>query len=269
MLKTNKKVLFIYLLILIFYGINCYIFFSNINSEGYLFLADVNRFSFWNFSFHDGIATIIMFLLPILICFISLLDFSKKTKGSYLKSYLMRKEYKIYFVTELCKAYLKALIPFVFCSIFIFLIGCILFKGEITNIQYADLFSGFTYNKVYSPYYHVLISHLLLILFIAFIMNMALIIYRLVKRYSITMILTFIGLNILNYIISALFTFSSYFVDPYMNKYMENFNIYHGYLGGYYINFNLIILIILFLTSFIIVIMLYRNKEKVVMDFEY
>ncbi len=269
MLKRNKKLIILYLFIIGIYVVNICIFMKNIYAKNYLFFDDVNRFSFWDYSFHQGIATILMFLLPILISFISLFDLSRKLKGSYLKNCLLRERYEKFMIKEIVLSYLKAIIPFIVGTGTIFIIGSFLFKENISNTEYADLFSGFIYNNSYSPYYHVFISMILLILFICFIVNLGVIIFRVIRNYNITVVLTFICLNVLNYVMSIIFTLCSYFVSYEFNDILDNFNIYSGYLGGYYINFNLIVILVLFIISSIVVWVLYKDKERVVMDFEH
>lgn len=266
MIKKNFKLYFFYLLLCSIYIINIIVFFIHINSEDYLFLEDVNRFSFWNYSFHEGIASIVMFLLPVIICFISILDFSVKIKGNYFKNFLLRDEYENYLKKEFIFAYIKSIVPFILISLLIFILGSLLFKSSIT-VQYADLYSGFTYIKIHSPYYYVWFSMLLLSIFLALIVNIGLIIFRIIRKYSITVVLTFIVLNILNYIMSVLFNVATFFF-PDLTEVFVNFNIYNGYLGKYYINFNFCIICILFIISLILVNILYKDKEKAVMDFE-
>ena len=268
MIRRNLKKSTIYFILLLAYIGNIGSFMWNISSEYYLYLDDVNRFSFWDYCFHNGASSVIMFLLPILICFISLSDFAAKMKGTCLKNHLLRQDYKLFLKKEIIVGYLKSMIPFLLFSLGLFFIGSLLFKGEITNLKYADLFSGFTYNNLYSPYHHVFFSMILLVVFIGLIVNIAFIIYRFIKNYHITIILTFICLNLLNYLVSnPLFEISRHLTGE-IAEMFENFNLYSGYSGRYFIHFDFLVIFILFVISFIVVILSYRNKEKVVMSFE-
>lgn len=268
MIKKNRKNIVIYITITFLYVLNIIQFVRGIHQEYYPFFDDVNRFSFWEYSFHRGMITIVMFLLPAIVCFISLYDFSEKTGGSYFKSVLLRQKYSDYFKRELLTSYLKIIIPFLLISILIFIMGSLLYKAEITNITYADIYSEFNYLTNYSPYYHVFISNIIIAFFLGFVFNISLVLYRVVKKISLATILTFIATNVLNFIISGIFTILAPFFNSEVALRFESFNMYNGYLGGYYINFNLCVFFILFIISLFLTIVLYNNKEKVVLAFE-
>ena len=91
----KKREFSIYVLaIILVYLVNIFMFFINVNNVSYPFKKDINCYSFWEYSTHNGILTVFMFLLPIIISLITIKNINTKIYGSYLRNYLIRDDYK-------------------------------------------------------------------------------------------------------------------------------------------------------------------------------
>ena len=91
----KNRTFLIYIISIIFlYVFNIMLFFIYTNDKLYPFKNDINCYSFWEYSTHNGLLTIFMFLLPIAISIITIKSINTKIKGSYFRNYIIRDNYK-------------------------------------------------------------------------------------------------------------------------------------------------------------------------------
>lgn len=266
----KKKEFSIYVLaIILVYLVNIFMFFINVNNASYPFKKDINCYSFWEYSTHNGILTVFMFLLPIIISLITIKNINTKIYGSYLRNYLIRDDYKKLIKKEYLSCLVKTITPYVIISILIFIFGFIFLKHDITNIKYADLYSNFIYDPMFSPPIVILLETIISITFFISLVNIELIIYRVIKKLGLTIIFSFVSINVLNFITSYLFKIISPLINnKYISEALYSFNIYHGFIGTKYIMFTLVVFSLICILSFILLKKMYSNKERMILDFE-
>lgn len=266
----KNRTFLIYIISIIFlYVFNIMLFFIYTSDKLYPFKNDVNCYSFWEYSTHNGLLTIFTFLLPIAISIITIKSINTKIKGSYFRNYIIRDNYKKLIKKEYLLCLVKTILPYVLISTTIFILGFLLFKHDITNIKYADLYSNFIYDPMFNPLTCIILETIISIFFFILIVNIELIVYRFVKKLGLTIIFSFLSLNILNFIISYFFKIISTIIkNKYLNEAFYSFNIYHGFIGSKYIIFTFIIFILLSTISFIFLTKSYKSKERMVLDFE-
>ena len=130
----KKREFSIYVLaIILVYLVNIFMFFINVNNASYPFKKDINCYSFWEYSTHNGILTVFMFLLPIIISLITIKNINTKIYGSYLRNYLIRDDYKKLIKKEYLSCLVKTITPYVIISILIFIFGFIFLKHDISR----------------------------------------------------------------------------------------------------------------------------------------
>lgn len=248
--------------------INGYLYLDYTNYFGKETYEGINSFSFWNYTRFYNIGSVIMFITPIIILYLSLKRFADKFSGSFLVNMINRKEYKKILKRELFLAYLRGLFLPVIISILILIFGMIILPHDITNIKYADPFTNFYEDGVSNPLLYAISVTFLLVLFSIMIVNFGFIVYRFVKKISISLILTFTLLNITNFLVGNIgITIANFIGSEKMLDYFYNVNIYEGYapqstlLNAYLHTFIYVIITTLILAK------VYKDKEGMVLDF--
>lgn len=235
--------------------------------DSYQFMLDsFNRYSFWYYTKNENLGSLVMFLSPVLISLLALHQSATKLTGSMAKDILMREKYSTVCLKTLLLSYVKAYFPFAIISLVLFIIGAIFFSGNILNTFIADQFTMFRTHGLSSPLLCVGLSFISLLLYVMMIVNISYIAFRITKKKSVTLILTLIIVNILNYVVSYVgdFIMMLFHVD-YEWLYC---NIYEGFLNQYGYVHSIVLMLIVFLVTCIPLFLMYRKKEKVVMSFE-
>ena len=256
--------LFIIILLLCLY--NAYTFFQRYNI---LAIENVTSFSFWNYMRVYGVGELIMFFSPIAILILGINKIYKKITTSFLEFELMRTEYKPKMFKELILCYFKGSILFIVISIIIFVIGLILFPSDLSVLTYRDYLTYFPDEAMTNPFLYVFLYHILILLFCMFVINIGLIVMYYIKDFILIVIASFITLNGINFILGNVILFIAKIVNN--EKFIEyayDVNVYEGYMLQGTIGQAFIDIGILYIISLIIVMILYRNKEKVVMRFD-
>ncbi len=229
----------------------------------------MNRFSFWNHTMYYHASGLIMFLSPFIITVLSLSAFFDKVKGSYLKDVLLREKYRSFLTKEILFSYVKTIFPFLFLSLVVFIIGCLFYTDKIVNYTYADLYTEFDYIGHFGPYTYIFLCHIAMFLYIVMVTNLGFIVFRFTKKFSVSLILTFALINTLNFLIGNVDKIlKSFLGNHFLVQFLENFNIYEGYMVQSTVTHAIFSMSILVFITTIIVYFLYRNKERLVMDFD-
>lgn len=229
----------------------------------------VNCFSFWRHTMYYNGGSIIMFLSPFIIALLSIGNIFYKFKGSCFKDLLLRQSYRKTIIKEFLCSYLKALFPFLFISVVVFILGLCLFPTDIPNISFYDVYISFDYEGVSNPFLYVFLVHIALILYVLVISNISLIVLRITKKMTVSIILSFALVNVINYVISNISSLlSSIIKNNVIVDHLYLFNIYEGYMVQSTVYNALINMGVLSIITTLIVLFIYRNKEQVVRDFE-
>lgn len=246
MVIKNKTKIIMYMVLLMFWIYNL-IYFFTISEK-------LDGFSFWNYVMQEKSMYLLQFVLPVIVSIITLHPFSNKISGSYLKNYLLRDRYDKFLKREIINIYLSSCLPLLIISSITFIIGCFI---------YGPTYSNFYYKFVMNPFLYVFITIIAYIPFTCIMANLSLILYRYLKKISITIVSSFVLFNLLNIVI---FTIYDIILNVFNLK--SDYTIYYAYSGGIYLMDNFIILIIVFIISSLVVYFAYKNKEKAVIEFE-
>ena len=122
--------------------------------------------------------------------------------------------------------------PFLFYNLIIFIIGFVLLPHEIIVTENYHPFTTFDYSGIASPYLYVLIKLFSSTIFIFTIINIAMIIYKILKNFASSVAITFVGCNIFNFFIFIFFNLiiGRLFSNKQINKYLYLMNFFEGYI---------------------------------------
>lgn len=265
----SKEFLISMSIITLFSLLNIYAFLKNTYLGDGAFLDGVNRFSFWNYVLHYNFGSILMFLSSFIICILSLNKFYNEINGSFLKNQLLRENYNKVMIKKVIFCYIRSYIPFILNSIFVFLLGSILFSDSIPNTIYANPYINFKYYGILNPYLYCLLNSLSLLLYVIMVTNIGLIVLKITKKMSVSAVVTFVSINALNFIIGNLSIIIAKIIgSESMINYAYNINIYEGYFVQSTVLRALLHTGIMVIVTLCILFVKYKNKEKVVLDFE-
>lgn len=150
--------------------------------------------------YYNG-GSVIMFLSPFIISLLSISNLFYKFRGSYFKDLLLRQNYKTIIKEFIC-SYLKAIFPFLFVSIFVFILGLCLFPSDVPDVSFYDVYISFEYVDVSNPFLYIFLAHIAMILYVLVISNISFIVLRITKKMTVSIILTFALVNVINFVIS-------------------------------------------------------------------
>ena len=231
--------------------------------------GNANCFGFWNYVLHYNAGSALMFISPFIISFLVLNGSYNKLSGSYFKNALLRNNYKKEIKKELHMAYLKAWLPFLINSLVVFAIGYIYLEHNIVFTEYSNQYFEFDYAKTMNPYMFVFLYNISLFLYTTMIVNISYIVFRILKKLSISIIGTFIFLNALNFILGDLTTIiCNIYKSEALEQYFHYFNVYDSYIITSNIYEGIINTSAIVVLTYIIMIFLYKNKERLVLAFE-
>lgn len=225
-----------------------------------------NCYSFWYNTKNENLGSFVMFLSPVLISLLALNQSATKLTGSMAKDILMREKYSTVCLKTLLSSYVKAYFPFAIISLILFIIGITVFPSNLFLTYLENQLPTFRMHGLSSPLLCVGLSFISLLLYVMMIVNISYIAFRITKKKTVTLILTLIIVNILNYIVGCVgdFIMMLFHVD-YEWLYC---NIYEGFLNQYGYVHSIVLMLIVFLATCIPLFLMYRKKEKVVMSFE-
>lgn len=264
--KFNIYMFFV-ILVLIFTILNAFQFIQlyNIEIDKHL----ITSFSFWKYMRVYGVGTLIMFFSPIIINSVGLNLLYEKINSNFLKFELLRVNYNKKMLKELVLCYWKGMSIFIILSIVIFIIGMLIFSNDLGDIYYSTYLTSFHTEAINNPYLYLILYHILIGLFCMFIINIGLICMYYIRNFYLIIIASFITINSINFVIGNLInTLASIIGNETFIWYAFNCNVYGGYMIQGTMSQGFIDTFILYIVSLIIVIYLYKDKEKVVMNFD-
>lgn len=230
--------------------------------------TDFNTYSFWQYVREVDMGQIVVMISIFIVAIGSVYEFYTKLHSGYIRNELLRQDYKEYTLKNILKCYLKSLFILPLTSLLIFVLGYLLFEHIVYNTNSPSYYVGFKNLVEIQPSLFVLLSVILNFLFSIFIINLVLIVSRKTNKFYITMIVSFIIINVYNFILNALIFEKIYSATNI--KFFLGMNIYTGYVQsgfGELLPAFCIAIFNIFITS-IIMYILYRNKEDVVLNCE-
>src|SRR5574344_194281 len=233
------------------YYINNY---TKVTFNQFLPLLGFNRFSFFtNFFLYNYTGDIFSFLIPGIVVYSGISLTNDKLNGSTLKDTLLRKDYKKMMIKELFGSYIKAYLPFFITMIIVLIVGCVFFPTTTyyieSNGHRYDVFKGVFAN----PYIDIAFAFLWMFLYCIIEVNFSYIVMYKVKNIYGNIIVTLVTMIASLYISG---TFISTHLSPFL---FVDFNQYFD---------NTISSIFYIVLTSIPLYFLYRNKERVVRNFE-
>lgn len=225
-----------------------------ISFEDFLPLRGFNRFSFFtNFFLYNYTGDIFTFLIPGIVVYSGISLTNDKLNGSALKDTLLRKDYKKMMIKELFGSYIKAYLPLFITMTIVLIVGCVFFPTTTYYIESSghryDVFKGVFAN----PYIDIALMFLWVFLFCIIEVNFSYIVMYKVKNIYGNIIVTFIMTFGIMYIAGNLV---SQDLNPFLICYLtQHFD-------------NTISSIFYIVLTSIPLYFLYRNKERVVRNFE-
>lgn len=235
---------------------------------GYYFLEFKDCFAFWNTNLTIGYGQYLQIILPIIILFTSLKEIFYKLNGSYLKNVLLKTKYKKIMFKELIKSYLRAFTPLFLIVTIVFIIGYILYPDVLAepsgSIEYLYL-TGW----IRSPYIYTFMTYISRFLFVSSIVNIGIIFIYFIKKIYVAILASFIFFHLFNFLIQFVIQTVSYIIGgEFLMQKLSYLSLMIGYNCGSDILISLLIMVIFFSITFLIVIGVYSNKERVVHNFE-
>lgn len=263
MKKLHFEDKLIHIFFIIFYGYNIF----NFTNIAYT-LPNKNAYAFWNGVTHANInISYLVMLMPIIIGIIVSSIMEQKYKGTILQNQITRIGYKKSIFLTIYEISKKIIKPFLLYNLIIFIIGFVFLPHEIIKTDTYHPFVTFTYDGVFSPYIYMLLKLLASIIFIITIINIAMIVYKLLKNFASSVAITFVGCNIYNFLIFIIFgsMIGNIISNKQINKYLYLMNFYEGYIVENNIIASLFNSSLYLIITIIILIFAYKEKDWILL----
>lgn len=277
----NKRIIIAITIVILFViAYHIYSHFDRYSSEKWLMFAKdttdldkISYFSFWWYIRTYEIASILAFVMPVLLVIAGVRSFFQLYRSGYLLNLCQRVNYTKIVKVELMKSWLSAGLILPFVSTFTLLISYICFQNPIilsrSETNCLPFLSVPDIMVQMNPYIFILIYTFLLFLFSIFIINIGIILTRYLKNMYLVMIssfITFIFVELLGQMI----------IGPLVSnitgivKMANGFSIYNLY----YLDaipslwWEIVFAILLVVVSTLIIYIVYKDKEKVLSNYE-
>ena len=223
---------------------------------------------YYNYLLRNGVSSFIFpFFIPLMVIFPIVYKLSEEFRSKYIKNYLQRNEYNEYIKSIIKRSYKYILIvPILLLS---FAVVASIWSKLNFDPRYDIAFSrlsseiGTYYNK---PFFYI--SYILIILFnMGIYINIGLIILRKNKNFFVALIESFVAIYVF---LCFTFIIIGIGIQKIFNISAESINLLEIYTWSNISNIGLYLLvnIVYFVVSFILVIIVYKNKEKFIKECE-
>lgn len=223
---------------------------------------------YYNYLLRNGVSSFVFpFFIPLMVIFPIVYKLSEEFRSKYIKNYLQRNEYNEYIKSIIKRSYKYILIvPILLLSFAVVASICSKLNFDPRyDIAFSRLSTeiGTYYNK---PFFYI--SYVLIILFnMGIYINIGLIILRKNKNFFVALIESFVAIYVF-----LCFTFITIGlgIQSIFNIPAESINLLEIYTWSNISNIGLYLLvnIVYFVVSFILVIIVYKNKEKFIKECE-
>lgn len=235
---------------------------------GYFFLEFKDSFAFWQVILTYGYGSYLQVILPLLVLFASLKNVYFKFTGSYLKNVLLKEKYSSFLKNEIFKGYIQAYIPLFLVVSFVLILSFILYPSVLTPVsptsEYLYL-SGIITN----PYVYIIFTYLCRFFFVASIVNIGILLIYYTKKLYVSILTGFIAFHLINFLFQYIMQTIGYYIGGSMlQQFFSNFSLMQGYVCAPNTVLSLIISAVFFFITLTILYFVYKNKEKVVRNFE-
>jgi len=225
-------------------------------------------FSYWYYNIFYGYGEYLTVIIVLLFSFCSINSFYYKVTGSYLKDSIIREKYSSVLKKELLKTYVKAVIPLFIISTLIFVIGAFQYPPVILpfNAHYNSIsMTGIITN----PYIYVITTYFIWFIFAAACVNITIIFIYFIKKLWISIISSYVFTTLFNFFCQFIIqTIGNMIGGSALQAKMGFFNLISGFKVDSNILISLGIAFGFFILSLIGVMTIYKDKEKVVLNYE-
>lgn len=223
---------------------------------------------YYNYLLRNGVSSFVFpFFIPLMVIFPIIYKLSEEFRSKYIKNYLQRNEYNEYIKSIIKRSYKYILIvPILLLSFAVVASICSKLNFDPRyDIAFSRLSSeiGTYYNK---PFFYI--SYILIILFnMGIYINIGLIILRKNKNFFVALIESFVAIYVF---LCFTFIIIGIGIQKIFNISAESINLLEIYTWSNISNIGLYLLvnIVYFVVSFILVIIVYKNKEKFIKECE-
>ena len=223
---------------------------------------------YYNYLLRNGVSSFVFpFFIPLMVIFPIVYKLSEEFRSKYIKNYLQRNEYNEYIKSIIKRSYKYILIvPILLLSFAVVASICSKLNFDPRyDIAFSRLSSeiGTYYNK---PFFYI--SYILIILFnMGIYINIGLIILRKNKNFFVALIESFVAIYVF---LCFTFIIIGIGIQKIFNISAESINLLEIYTWSNISNIGLYLLvnIVYFVVSFILVIIVYKNKEKFIKECE-
>lgn len=259
------NILIVVLVFILFFGYNIFLYINTSFFKGFYNLQGTNAYSFFEFVRTYNVAQILIFLSPLLITVAGLYDFNQIINSGFIQNMLLRKEYYKIINIEIVKSYLKGALILPISSIIIFIMGALIFGTKITITNSTNPFIYLSDMMLSNPNAYILSVIFLNFIYSIVILNIGLIITLFSHNFYITLLLTFVSVNAINFFVGNVLTFIFQFLgNENLIKIAISINYYDGYSPQSSLFIAFCTLIIYLILSIIILLFVYHKKERVV-----
>jgi len=225
-------------------------------------------FSYWYCNIFYGYGEYLTVIIVLLFSFCSINSFYYKVTGSYLKDSTIREKYSSFLKKELLKTYVKSVLPLFIISTLIFVIGRIQYSPVILpyNAHYNTMSME---GLITNPYIYVIMTYFTWFIFAAACINITVIFIYFIKKLWISIISSYIFTTLFNFLCQFIVQTIGYMIGgSALQAKMGFFNLISGFKVDPNILVSFSIAFGFFILSLIGVLIIYRDKERVILNYE-
>ena len=246
------------------------VIFINMNDKlrvGYAFSKFGDCFSYWNSMLYNGYGEYLETFLTILLLFASLKDAYNTLNGT-LKSHLIREKKDKFLIKEFLSTSIKAYIPLFIVSAGLFIYASIKYPHYVSTEKGYELF--YMKGLVQNAYFYVFLTFIMNYIFVCAIVNIGYFFMYITKKLYVSIISSYIFFILFDFSLQWLFgALASILNVEWFSTFVEReFNLIYGYDPTSNVFFSLCITVVFLLITIIPVYVLYRDKEKLVLNFD-
>lgn len=222
-------------------------------------------FAFWKNSLLGNFNEYLVVILPILFAFCSTKKFFYELSGSALKDTILREDYHKYLKKNTFLTAFKAVIPLYIVSTILLTLGIVKYGVVLANCNGSITCFGMG-EIITNPFLYVILTYILWYLFALIYLNIVYIFFYVIKKYYVALLASYISFIVLDFALQAISAFISMAFDNGRMRFI--YDLIYGLTPNENILSCLFIIGSFLIISFIVVKIIYKDKEKVVINFE-
>lgn len=224
-----------------------------------------DAFAFWKSSLFGNFNDYLVILLPMLFAFCSTKKIFYELSGSTLKDTILREDYRKYLLKSIFLTAFKAVIPIYIVSTIILVIGLAKYgkvlaacDGIVTCFSIGGI--------VTNPFIYVVLTYVLWYLFALIYLNIVYMFFYLIKKYYVALLASYISFIVLDFALQAISALISMLFDNGRMRFI--YDIVYGINPTSNIISCLLIITSFLAITFFVIKLIYKDKERVVINFE-